>query len=173
MKARRCGPLRATGRTVVAGQHLVTFRRESKWVAWRVIRVVVSDSRYWHKCTAAPEVEALLVRKIEPSKVKQMSTSLLDLKGLEKFPRLREFLSDPKLELADGVEDREPGSVYFQARGGVLAVTLKEPSQSLMLRFEVPSIAMLFPAMEAALDDATSLWEVDPWARKRKPRGKK
>lgn len=112
------------------------------------------------------------MRKIDSTKIKSGGAALSDLKGLEKLTRLREFLTDTSYELDGKTEEREPGTVYFQCRDGVLLVTLKEPSQALLMRLEASSLAMLWPTIEAALDGGTSLWEGDPWARARR-KGKK
>lgn len=113
------------------------------------------------------------MKRIQAKQVKAMETHLNDSKGLEKFPQLKGFLSDTHSEGEGGRQERESGTVYFAARGGVLLVTLKEPSQALMLRMEVPSVAMLLPCIEAALGDEGSMWEVDPWARQRRKTKKK
>lgn len=116
---------------------------------------------------AQADLENLLVKKIDPAKVKTLASHLADLKGLEKFPQLTGFLTDPVLEGATGKEPRDGGSIYLQARGGMLLATLKEPSQQMMMKLEVKNLACLWAELEAALGDAGSMWEVDPWATKR------
>jgi len=106
------------------------------------------------------------VKKISKLRVKGVSTHLSDFGGLEKLPQLRAFLADTTLEGEHGPEERLPGSIYIQPRGGKLCVTLKEPSQALMLRAEVERFSVLWPQIEAMLGDEGSMWELDPWAKK-------
>lgn len=173
MKPRRCGKLHGFSRWRWCQAWMVMFHRRSRWTGWRAVDVMASLYASSVQKRLTPAVKELLVKRIDPARVKKEVSMLSDLRGFEKFPRLKEFLTDPGLELDGVTELREPGTIYIVPREGVLAVTLKEPSQSLMLRLECPSLAALWPTIEAALDDTGSLWEVDPWARKRKGGKKK
>lgn len=172
MKARRCGPLYGRRNYRRFGLFVLHFGRRHKWEGWTVVRLELAEGDYIVKPAEFHQIKELFMRKLSSGQIKKVASMIADLRGFERLPNLRDFLTDPKLEL-DGVEiEREPGSVYFQARGDVFAVTLKEPSQGLLMRIEVPSIAALLPTIEAALGDSGSMWEADPWARK-KPKGKK
>ena len=168
MKPRRCGRLHGiSGWKWLAFWH-VRFARKNRWCRWRPYDVMASIYADASRQALAAELKELLVKKIDPRKVKQSESLMTDLKGLEKLPMLKAFLTDPVLETDTATEPREPGTIYIQPRDGELAITLKEPSQALMLRLSAPSIQMVWPAIEAALDDASSLWESDPWAKRRK-----
>jgi len=108
------------------------------------------------------------VKKIERADPGVNFGHLMDHSGLEKYPALAGFLHDAFYEGTNPPEDRLPGSVYLVARDGVLQVTLKEPTQGLLLRVEVDSWKSMLVAVEAALTGPASLWQVDPWARKPK-----
>lgn len=114
--------------------------------------------------------EGVTVKKVSSEKVQRQAKALTDTAGLDKFPQLAGFLSDTLYEPVDGKvpEDREPGTVWIGARGGVLHVLLKEPSQGLMMRLEVPSLQSLWKLVESALGSEGSMWESDPYARARK-----
>lgn len=110
------------------------------------------------------------MKKIEAAKVKRPEKALSDTAGLDKLPQVAAFLSDT-LYMPEGEgnpEDREPGTIWIGARGGVLHVILKEPSQGLMMRLEVPSVQSLWKLVESALGAEGSMWETDPYARPKK-----
>lgn len=92
--------------------------------------------------------------------------ALTDLRGLEKLPNLAKFLTHTWYGDPEAGDERIPGTVYLCVKDGSLAVTLKEPSQRLMLRVEVANLADLYAQIDLVLDpSAGSLWETDPWAR--------
>lgn len=173
MKVRRCGPVHGYSRWCWVGQLIqVRFYRRSRFTRWFPTHVRIMSARFKSPAMQR-DLEALLVKKIDATRIKKMGAHLLDLKGLEKLPQLRDFLVDTELVAASGTEERDSGSVYFSARGGQLQVTLKEPSQAMMMRLECPNIASLWTVIEAALGDEGSMWEVDTWARSRGKRKKK
>lgn len=113
------------------------------------------------------------MKRIELKRVKALKSHLTDQAGLEKFPQLKGFLCDTTSEGEGGKQEREAGTIYIRPGGGQLQVTLKEPTQGLLLRVDVPSLLALMGTLEAALGDEGSMWEVDPWAKKRVPKKKK
>lgn len=114
--------------------------------------------------------KGVTMKKIEQSQVKRPEKALTDTAGLDKFPQLCGFLCDTTYQTdSDGkTEEREPGTIWLGARGGVIHVILKEPSQGLMLRLEVPSVQSLWKLVESALGAEGSMWESDPYARAKK-----
>lgn len=173
MKPRRCGKLHGYSSWHPLSHWMVKFHRPNRWSGWAVWSAQASAWGAPGHADCVKPLKEFLMKPIGPSRLKVDVSMLADVKGLEKFPRLAEFFTDPYLELDGSKVAREPGTVYIQPRGGDLQVTLKEPSQSLMMRLTVPSLASMWPTVEAALGDPSSLWEADPWARNRKPKKKK
>lgn len=108
------------------------------------------------------------MRKISVERVKRPEKALADTSGLDKFPQLSSFLSDTFFEPVNGkeAEVREPGTIWIGARGGILHVILKEPSQGVMCRLDVPSVASLWKLVESALASEGSMWEADPYGKR-------
>lgn len=106
------------------------------------------------------------MKAVSSASVKGSDSHLRDLRGLEAFKFLRQFLADTKLELETSEIDRPPGSLYIVPRDGKLSVTLKEASQGLRMVVEVENLAVLLTVVDAALASCVdSMWEPDPWAR--------
>lgn len=174
MLKHRCGRLagRVSGKRV--GQFSLDFFRPHKWRGWRVgvIRKLSADGT---KVLAVEDVSwSHEMERITAVAQTQKLRHLEDEDGLEKFPRLSSFLADCWYGDPKTKDEREPGSIYLCPRGGVLAVTLKEPSQRLLMRLEVRSLKVLFQTIEASLDPKSgSLWETDPWSRSKPKKGKK
>lgn len=114
------------------------------------------------------------VQRITQASVNRPLGHVVHLEGLEKTPALASFLTDRYYGDPKDNDERLPGSVYICARDGEFGVTLKEPSQSFMMRIQVTTFKLIVPTLEAVLaDTGKSLWETDPYARKpAKRRGK-
>jgi len=168
VKPRRCGPMQGYSSWCWFRNWCVRFHRKNRWSPWRPVQVMATMVASDAEANAATALEDILVRRVDPKRVKSAMCLLTSMEGLQKFPMLKAFLTDSVLEYEGGKEAREPGTIYIQPRDGELAVTLKEPTQALLLRLQVPSIAAVWASIEAALDDPAAMWEADPWARRKK-----
>lgn len=170
MKARRLGPLSGFSAEVHLPRFRVRFHRRSKWLPWVVVDAEWTSPHAKRYKKVARELRRTIVKPIGGDRVKTQGVWITDDTGLKGFPHLLQFFGDVILEAADGDQPREPGTMFIQPRDGGLQVTLKEPSQAMMLRVFVKSWAALLITVEAALASTSSLWEVDAWARKRLPK---
>jgi hypothetical protein len=148
------------------------FYRSSRWKAWRVTDVMSGlwADTCWRNFTG--ELKELVVKKIEPGRVKALAQHLDITDGLEKHPLLLGFFSDALFQTDAGVEPREAGTMFLMPKGGGFLVILKEPSQGLKLVVEVKSLRALWTTLEAALGSESSMWETDPYATRKRPKRK-
>lgn len=146
------------------------FYRKSKWLPWYLVEACWTAPQAKTYRAVGRALEEKLMKPIGGDRVKSQGVWLSDETGLKQFPNLLQFFSDVTLELEGGNALREPGTMFIQPRNGGFIVTLKEPSQAMMLRVEVKCWAALLTTVEAALASTSSLWEVDAWAQKRLPK---
>lgn len=108
------------------------------------------------------------MKRISDKRVKGNADYLLNKEGLKDFPQLFHFLSDAQYTDGKDVSERMPGTWWLSCRNGAIQCVLKEPSQGLILRVEVPSLAALLNTVEAALGSEGSMWEKDQFEPKMK-----
>ncbi len=150
----------------------VFFERRSKFRPWRVIDVQDGPDLEESMIGFAEIWKEILMKKIDVSKVRQVSQYLVDPSGFDKFPQLLGHFNDGLYIGGEQPEVREPGTLFLMPRNGVFLAILKEPSQGLKLVVEVPSLKALWATLEAALGSEGSMWEVDPYAIKKRPKRK-
>jgi hypothetical protein len=110
---------------------------------------------------------SMAMKPIAAKKIKSATCHLRSNDGKKDFPQLWMFFAEAKLQGADGEQDRQPGTMWVGVRDGALQVVLKEPSQGLILRVEVESVAALLTVVEAALGAEGSMWEADQYQPKK------
>lgn len=173
MKRHRLGVLVGQVNIRCNNVHLVMLRHDRRR-SWEL-----ADLRWCGPVTYRPYTphelrEMISLKRINSAAVNKPLGHVICLEGLEKTPCLQSFLVDRYYGDPKDNDERLPGSVYICARDGEFGVTLKEPSQSFMMRLQVASFKLILPTLEAVLaDEKKSLWETDPYARKpAKRRGK-
>lgn len=166
MKRKRCGRLIGVNKTF-ANNVMLHWCRVTRRKPWVLAYLSWRGPHGPYRMSNEELAERFGMKRIANAAVNKPISHVCSLDGLKELPGLFDFLcatyyGDP----ADG-DERLPGSIYICARDREFGITLKEPTQGLMCRLQVPSFKLIIPTIEALLsDEVNSHWETDPYARK-------